>query len=750
MTSNQTELFESANLQSTAPVHEVRENRSRWLGLATNHRQLFEALQDDWLRPDEEDAGWLLGVQAYAPAVAKASEASSKHAIRTLIELDIDRLPRVGVMIYPGSYWVPASLDDEVPSRTPLFWPGALPTFAIRNLTVGTQEERARLLGLAGQISNIQLPDQLVTVDAAGGALLKRIEPPSDAEERLLLPPEEDAMRGAMSMAIWAVPRIDPWLDLLVAGLRDDWENREKAALEVEADWWKYAPWDRRRKSAGATDPQTRLWLAAIDVFAAAEGMDDMTAHDLALRIADAALRNSADSREIERWKLLTQRILSGHAAVSLGQADGDWRATAVGCAIQLVLARPDPAAFITWCKDMSDMPPAVWWSGAALCGLLRGYRRMDVRFRGSVEQREALAVRALQICNGNSTAVRWLNDEDKPSWRSQAGGEPSFSLDWGAQQIAHLRMRARGAWYNADLSDARVLHAAKSVAETLKWRECWYEELEISPGEVPVEGEGKVRILGDRIEVQDQPVRIRVPLSSSRRKCLDTRSFRRLVAIERGLLPPPPSVRGLSDWLGIPGLTFRSDFLGEEEEEELIGHIDSGVWRQDLKRRVQHYGWKYDYRARKVHRDMRLGPLPDWADGLARRLVEQGLVSQHPDQLIVNEYVGAQGIRKHIDSQDSFADGIAMISLGESWQMVFRLGKRKEVGTLNRRSVVVVKGDARYRWTHEIAARKYEPGPPRRKRGRRISLTFRKVIPGSATRKAGRSNRRRRGVDRG
>ena len=66
-------------------------------------------------------------------------------------------------------------------------------------------------------------------------------------------------------------------------------------------------------------------------------------------------------------------------------------------------------------------------------------------------------------------------------------------------------------------------------------------------------------------------------------------------------------------------------------KEEKLIGYIDSGAWQLELKRRVQHYGWKYDYKTRKVHRNMRLGRLPDWADDIARRLVEQGLVSPAP-----------------------------------------------------------------------------------------------------------------------
>ena len=134
----------------------------------------------------------------------------------------------------------------------------------------------------------------------------------------------------------------------------------------------------------------------------------------------------------------------------------------------------------------------------------------------------------------------------------------------------------------------------------------------------------------------------------------------------------------------------------------------------------------------------MYLGRLPDWADDLAQRLFESGLVPQLPDQVIVNEYIENQGIGPHTDAA-SFADGIATISLLESWDMVFRekSTKRKVGQALERRSVAVVTGDARYRWTHEIPSRKTEPG--RGTRGRRISLTFRKVIsPSGGKHKSG------------
>ena len=108
------------------------------------------------------------------------------------------------------------------------------------------------------------------------------------------------------------------------------------------------------------------------------------------------------------------------------------------------------------------------------------------------------------------------------------------------------------------------------------------------------------------------------------------------------------------------------------------------------------------------------------------------------PDQVIINEYRAGQGIAAHIDVPASFADGIATISLLESWEMVFHAPvrsreARKVPQLLERRSVAVMRGAARWKWKHEIVGRNSDPpvdgiGKQRRRRQRRISLTFRKV----------------------
>ena len=198
--------------------------------------------------------------------------------------------------------------------------------------------------------------------------------------------------------------------------------------------------------------------------------------------------------------------------------------------------------------------------------------------------------------------------------------------------------------------------------------------------------------------------------------------------------VPPNAAARRSQADPDVPGLRYVPDFISPEEEDRLIERIDGCEWLTDLKRNVQHYGWRYDYTARHVDSSMRLGRLPDWADSIGQRLVTEELLSTPPDQVIVNEYKANQGISRHVDSP-GFADGIATISLLESWEMVFRQRGTQELKVsrrLERRSAMVLTGPARYDWTHEIPPRKTESDPSsgqRLKRKRRISLTFRRVI---------------------
>lgn len=46
---------------------------------------------------------------------------------------------------------------------------------------------------------------------------------------------------------------------------------------------------------------------------------------------------------------------------------------------------------------------------------------------------------------------------------------------------------------------------------------------------------------------------------------------------------------------IDISGLTYVPDFITPAENDFLLSQIDQQPWLTDLKRRVEHYGYKYD-----------------------------------------------------------------------------------------------------------------------------------------------------------
>lgn len=181
-----------------------------------------------------------------------------------------------------------------------------------------------------------------------------------------------------------------------------------------------------------------------------------------------------------------------------------------------------------------------------------------------------------------------------------------------------------------------------------------------------------------------------------------------------------------------IPGLKYIPNYISEEEAEYLFRSINSAPWLSDIKRRVQHYGYKYDYKARSIDYSMFIGSLPDWSLTIAERLYRDGHIPEMPDQLIINEYLPGQGIANHVDCEPCFGDTVISISLGSSCIMDFmKVGTKQKIeALLEPRSMVSISGEARYKWTHGIAQRKTDNfNGIKTDRGLRISMTFRKVL---------------------
>lgn len=166
-------------------------------------------------------------------------------------------------------------------------------------------------------------------------------------------------------------------------------------------------------------------------------------------------------------------------------------------------------------------------------------------------------------------------------------------------------------------------------------------------------------------------------------------------------------------------------------EKEELI-HLK--------KRQVKHYGYEFRYGTNDCDGGKPLtdpeSRMPEVLTQLFEKMLEEKLISVVPDQMTVNFYEPGQGIPPHTDNINAFGEYIISLSLKSSVQMEFRENGTKRCCKcyLRPNSLLVLKGDSRYNWSHLIAERKHDliidekNIPTVKKRQKRISLTFRKI----------------------
>ena len=219
-------------------------------------------------------------------------------------------------------------------------------------------------------------------------------------------------------------------------------------------------------------------------------------------------------------------------------------------------------------------------------------------------------------------------------------------------------------------------------------------------------------------------------------------------------------------------GLCMIEDFITVEEEKALLAFINKQPWDQDtpLPRRTQQWGYAFDYEEMTVLNEA--APIPPILDNVVARMrsikeeVRDGSTTAterypypaKPQQLIINEYTPGQGIHPHID-RACFGDCVASLSLGGAVPFVFDKPGGKEGNTtvltdasvprglagsqpnqavsgdarevyMPPRCLVMMKGDARWKWTHAIpfSTFNHRPGGVTEKRHTRVSLTFRTV----------------------
>ncbi|PTU04252.1 hypothetical protein DBR45_02810 [Pseudomonas sp. HMWF031] len=727
------------------------------LVIEMDHRSWMRFLSEEWLFP-ETSSGVLLGV-------GLPCETHIPEKFTTVgVWFDQTKLPNSSVMAWRDGAWVSVSLANLHPSDQAILWNGPLPLFAVDHFSVPSSNNRAHLLAQVSNFADIDTPQQPVEV-----FLGSKISVPIPTRQKfpfgLKKPPANwDALRGAAAMALDCVPAIGPWLQVLCG-----WFSREQSVVSaqiLDAPWLGLALWSREGQSS---DQHSPLWRAIIDVFSDSNTRTDWRSDLVLSAVCSRARALGGNGERLTRLQDSTEKLLKDLGGIrDLGIKDD-----VLELAFQLVLLRHKPERYVHWKKDRPSIPPGAWWTGAILTGYLAGFRALPLQLRGSIEARKSLSLSTWQMMDDNSSSdwstlnhgpVNWIIEHD------------SVLLRKGPLTLAEHKFSNRGRWYELDLTKKNCRASAETVAlqhcpwliqQTLLLNEGTYEllgtgTLRVDAPTATLQVDGRVEILLGSIGKLDRSLDVRgfrhwlatsslelqIPNPTAALIELQTRadSFEYTpaqVPSSRVQVPttvetpkPRASVRPNSKQLNIPptappkGLIIVPEFITPREETSLLAAIDSAPWDSSMSRKVQHYGWRYDYKARKVDPSAFLGPLPKWAEALGKKLFKEKYLAELPDQVIVNEYLDNQGISKHIDCIPCFRGAVATISLLESWEMLFSRKLKPDIEekykvVLQRRSAAILSGESRKIWYHEIPKRWKEAGVPR---VRRISITFRKV----------------------
>ena len=218
------------NLPPSHPISAVDRSYPGWLGLETSHRVLFDACQDGWIRPAHR-TGLLLGHQSFV--------SEDLHTRRSIVPVrlafDLERLP------FPDARKDlerdRASSADGTELRV-VRWRSPIPLYAVTRVEVSSSELKARLLVMADQFSNVSLPARDVVVSHTAAHSLVTADSEVHETGSVQLPEKLNAVQGAMAMAVWAVPRVEPWIEVLRRGLNQDSTGVERKIGCLRASWF--------------------------------------------------------------------------------------------------------------------------------------------------------------------------------------------------------------------------------------------------------------------------------------------------------------------------------------------------------------------------------------------------------------------------------------------------------------------------------------------------------------------------------
>jgi alkylated DNA repair dioxygenase AlkB len=145
-----------------------------------------------------------------------------------------------------------------------------------------------------------------------------------------------------------------------------------------------------------------------------------------------------------------------------------------------------------------------------------------------------------------------------------------------------------------------------------------------------------------------------------------------------------------------IQGVEVIRDFISTEKEAEILKHLKPSFKTQGNGRNlIKRYGSTLPYNSH-----IRSAELPEFILDVINELREKGIIDA--DHVTVNEYKKGQKISPHIDSKKS-GPVIVVLSVLSDAVMVLSKDKQEEKVELPRRSLVILKDEARNIYKHSI-----------------------------------------------
>ena len=185
-----------------------------------------------------------------------------------------------------------------------------------------------------------------------------------------------------------------------------------------------------------------------------------------------------------------------------------------------------------------------------------------------------------------------------------------------------------------------------------------------------------------------------------------------------------------------VSGLYYTANLI--TNSDDLIKKLDKNNWSSLTasanSRKVQHYGYLYDYVSKKIN--IPTTPLPYFLTELAGELTDickqLNLIDDDYvfNQCIVNNYESGQGISRHTDVKGyGKVIGCFTIGSGSTMKFVHPTTQVEYEKYVEPNSLYIMSGDARLIWTHEMLSSKFDiVNKIKIPRSRRISITFRNV----------------------